>query len=547
MAMLAIFAIPAAALSPWTRIASPDVELFTEGRESSARAVLRRFETLREIFGESYSIDAAPPLRVFIFSSAGEFEKFRVRPLAAGFYTGDRDRDLIVLHDPSSLERTASHEYLHRVMRHASPLLPHWLDEGLAEFYSTISLSGNMVHVGGPIPAHLTLLARELWLSAQDLAAGSRAGSPIFYAESWALVHMLSASPYWRAGMPEYVKLVSQGRDPEPAFSAAFGKSMEEALSALRVYIQHPVELSVPAPPPGAPEKYQATRVSLDATLALADLASHTEHPELARSLYQQAARENPKFPAAIAGLASLALLENRKDDARRQYQQAISLGDRDPDTYFQLAELTNDNALLEQALSLDPKFAPAHFLLGVRMTDARNLTAAIGHLEKAVAIEPRRFSYWHALAYAQSRAGDRAGTAESARRAAILASTDPEKQMAAALTGLAFETPFVHEKKPAVTTPASWQNPKGDRRAEGVLTRVDCDSQPVRLFLETGSPPATIELKVENPSQVELRNAEGISTTLDCGKQSRPIAAEYFGATMAVTHIEFNGVIIKR
>ena len=116
---------------------------------------------------------------------------------------------------------------------------------------------------------------------------------------------------------------------------------------------------------------------------------------------------------------------------------------------------------------------------------------------------------------------------------------------MAAALALLASEPPVIRTKKPAVTTPPSWQNPKGDTRAEGTLTRVDCDSLPVRLILSTET--GTIELNVQNPSAVELLNAEGASTTLVCGAQSRPVAVEYFAKTKEITRIEFKQVIMKR
>ena len=166
------------------------------------------------------------------------------------------------------------------------------------------------------------------------------------------------------------------------------------------------------------------------------------------------------------------------------------------------------DRALLEKTLTIDPHFSQAHFLLGVRETDEGKFASAIEHLRQAVAVQPRRFTYWHALGYAQAKSGDRPGAAEAARRAALIASTAQEQQMAAALTQLAAEAPAVVTKKPEVTTPPSWQNRKGDTRAEGILTRVDCESSPVRLVFSTGTPARTIELKVLKPNEVELVNA---------------------------------------
>jgi Flp pilus assembly protein TadD len=296
-----------------------------------------------------------------------------------------------------------------------------------------------------------------------------------------------------------------------------------------------------------AAEKYQTTRLSpIDAALALADLALGTDHPDLARTLFEKTVKENPDAPAAVAGLGALALSQNRKDDARREFERAIAMGIHDARTYFELASLNHDNALIEKALAIDPNFAEAHFLLGVRLTDAGSFSSAVAHLEKAVALQPRRFTYWNALTYAQAKAGDRQSASASARRASILAHTPEEEHMAAALTQLAAAPSPVGEKKPDVVTPPSWQNPTGDTRIEGTLTEVDCSTDPVRLVVSAEG--KTIELSVRNPDQVVLINAEGASTTLVCGGQSLPVAVEYQAWSKNVTRIEFKrGVIIKR
>jgi tetratricopeptide (TPR) repeat protein len=543
IALLALFA--SAAPASWIQITSPSIEIFTDSSERTALAVFHRFETLHRVFDESRSAVSPAPVRVFIFSSRRDFLDYEINRNASGFYQSADGHDLIVAFEDTSLRRIASHEYLHMVMRHSSAVLPRWLDEGMAEFYSSLSIGAAKMRVGETIPSHLSSLASARWLSAEDLALGNRSDGPLFYAESWALVHMLTLSPAWKSGMPQFVSLLNQGQDPDQAFRTAFGKSMEEALTALRPYLRNPTSITMPAPPLDETESHQVTRLApVDATLALAELALHTRRPELARSLYLRAAKNNPQLPAAVAGLGSLALAENRKADAQREFEQAIAMGYRDAGTYFELAMLSNDNALLEKALTLDPKFAMAHFLLGVRETDTGSFAAAIDHLREAVAAEPRAFSYWHALGYAEAKSGDRQGAAESARRVAILSSTDQEQQMAAALTQLASEPTAVRGK--TAPSPPS-QKRKADARAQGTLTWVHCDSSPVRLDLATQTPARTLELNVKNPDDVELRNAEGVSTTLVCGEQSRPVVIEYVAATREITRIDFQHVIIKR
>ena len=117
---------------------------------------------------------------------------------------------------------------------------------------------------------------------------------------------------------------------------------------------------------------------------------------------------------------------------------------------------------------------------------------------------------------------------------------------MAAELTQLAAAPPPpTRDRKPEVTTPRSWQNPKGDARVEGTLTEVDCSADPVRLVVSAEG--KTIELTVRDPARVVLINADGASTTLVCGGQSLPVAVEYEGSSKNITRIEFKRVVIMK
>ena len=131
---------------------------------------------------------------------------------------------------------------------------------------------------------------------------------------------------------------------------------MEDALAALRIYLKTSHDLTLPAPPASLTDElksYPVTRLApVDATLMLAGLALHTNHPELASSLFSRAAKENPQSPAAVAGLGMLALAENRNQDAQREFERAVGLGSRDANTYFQLAMLKDDHALLPSSYS---------------------------------------------------------------------------------------------------------------------------------------------------------------------------------------------------
>ena len=104
---------------------------------------------------------------------------------------GDREHSL----------RTIFHEYVHVVIDNLSQAMPVWLNEGLAEYYSTFQVDegGRRAVVGRLIPSHLQLLNERRHLSIAELLAVETSSASynegerqtLFYAQSWALVHML--------------------------------------------------------------------------------------------------------------------------------------------------------------------------------------------------------------------------------------------------------------------------------------------------------------------------------------------------------------------
>src|SRR6185295_16956219 len=62
------------------------------------------------------------------------------------------------------------HEYTHLLVRNAVRSVPIWLNEGLAEYYSTFALTsgGKAAEIGRPIVPHVRLL-RERYLPLSEL------------------------------------------------------------------------------------------------------------------------------------------------------------------------------------------------------------------------------------------------------------------------------------------------------------------------------------------------------------------------------------------
>src|SRR5579872_700273 len=351
---------------------------------------------------------------------------------------------------------------------------------------------------------------------------------------------MLNLAPQWRDGMPHFISLLAQEKQPEEAFREAFGKSMDQALTVLPLYLKSvrsgvvPAILDQPDPP-------RVDRIAdAEAAMACAGLALAVSRPDLAQSIAAKV-----KDSAAAEGMrGAIALAGSRPDDARRHFDRAIQLGSRDASLYFEYAMLEHESGrpdaeLLRKTIEIDPGFADAQFLIGVRETDAGEYRSALEHLRAAVSLHPDRATYWHALGYAQAKAGAYQDSQVSARRTIASAETDAEEQMGRALLRLSDEIPAPRESRPAVNIPRSWENRKGDARVEGTLVEFDCDGTPPRLRIRDATG-AIVTLQAQHPGQIELVNAPEATLQLTCGPQNRRVVVDYEQASGDVTRIEF-------
>jgi len=518
----------------WLRLESPGIELFTDAGEKSGRQLASRFEQVRGIFRQAGISDGPVRVRVFAFASQRDFHRYRAD--SDGFFQSGPDRDYIALYAGPDARRIAFHEYVHLVLNHSAVPLPRWFDEGTAEFYSTAQVEHDRLRVGEPIASHIALLSQGQWLSAADLSG--RANGGMFYAQSWALVHMLNLAPKWRDGMPQFVLLLAQEKPADEAFREAFGSTLEDALKVLPVYLRSLRPASIPVALDDPPEAARLHRLNAEeSAVALSGLALSVNQPALAKTLLDRM----PESPEIEGARGAVALAENRREDARRHFDRAIALGSRDAGMYFEYASLdrAGEMGLLRKVLEIDPEFADALYLLGVRETDDGDYAAAVEHLRAATRARPGRSTYWHALGYAQAKAGQRAVAIVSARRAVATAESDQEENMARALTGLPAEPSEPRVNRPAVTTPPSWERRKGDARIEGTLTRFDCDGAAPRLQIRD-STGLSITLVLQHPSEIELVNAPQSSLQLPCGSLNMHVVVDYVGASRDVTRIEF-------
>jgi tetratricopeptide (TPR) repeat protein len=457
MRFLAVFVTLLAALparADWLRLRGTHTELLTDAGEKEGLRALSRLEQIRAVLpggGPSAGDGSGRELRVVLFDSEKEFREYAPGESTAGLYLSGLEHDYIVTYAGGELPRVVTHEYVHFLLNQTPAPLPRWFEEGTAELYSNTQINRKRVRIGKEIESHMNLLLARPWLTARQLAAERPAATTpdqeqaenMFYAESWALVHMLNFSPAYRDHLPQFITFLANGTDGSEAFRMAFGRDFERALAELPSYLKKIRSVQIGTPPPAPFIAAKAEPVSeVDAMLLRADVALRRGLAAKARGLFEQAAREHPGSATAQAGLGMLAMTQNRPGDARRYLEKAIQLDGKDASILFEYALLERDagagndrvRELLEQVVGLNPNFGEAQLLLGVRATDDGRYDAAIVYLRDAARLLPRQSYAWHALAYAQQKLGRYPEALDAAQRAVRTASTDEQEHMAEAL-----------------------------------------------------------------------------------------------------------------
>ena len=238
------------ASSAWLRLTTRHFDLYSSLNAKRSAALFESLENARRAL-ELLQLAGPPapsPLRVIAFGSSKEYAAFRLDRSSPGYYLHSPGRDYIVL-AAGSLESTVPvvHEYVHYLLHRRYKHLPLWLDEGLAEFYSTIEEKNGVVKVGLAPDAwldsrpqkNLACTLPALFGTEQSPLAGGRQAAPNsrFYAQAWLLVHMLWLAPGYASRRENFLAAVEQGESPQNALLRIYGKSLETVENDLANYI----------------------------------------------------------------------------------------------------------------------------------------------------------------------------------------------------------------------------------------------------------------------------------------------------------------------
>jgi tetratricopeptide (TPR) repeat protein len=423
----AVAAAGAAADRPWTLIRTANLTLIGQESPKTLQRIAIELEQFRAVVGgliQDAQRPLALPTHVYVFESRRELRPFlpirdgRVAPVAGYFQNDAEVNDIaLALDGYEESARVVFHEYTHLLVLNAARSIPAWLNEGLAEYYSTYTLesSGTRAHLGRPIALHVGLL-RERFMPLSELIAVDTASAlynegerrSIFYSEAWALTHYLMLQkPNGPAAINAYAAGIARGDAPEEAFRQAFGAAPAEVEWELRRYVRGgafrsivmtlPQRVSVEAPDRGrsVPEG--------EAAAWLGDLQRRIGRRGEAAQRIEAAVEAAPSASMSQLALGLLRLDEQRADEAWDAFERAVTA---DPNDF--LAQFAYGAARLRQAAAAE---LPAQRKMIARAREA---------LARAAAINPSSSEAFAWLAYAEMMADGRLREARAAIARAI-------------------------------------------------------------------------------------------------------------------------------
>jgi hypothetical protein len=343
--LLVVSSVPVQAKDKWTRVKSKNFLLIGNGGEKDIRQVATKLEQFREVFTKLFptvKFTTPVPTTVVVFKDDKSFASFKPGHVA-GFFQPGEDVNYIALSTETFGDQTPYaiifHEYVHLLVNNSiGDDVPVWFNEGLAEYYSTFTISEDRkVVLGNLIGSHLYSLRQERMLPLRTLFAVDHK-SPyynesekknIFYAQSWLLVHYFIQNENGKRlpQLNQFFALLLKGVEVEKAFNQVFQIKIEEMEKELQQYLKK--------------SSFRATAVTFEKKL---EFESEMESAPISEAESQ-------------AYLGDLLLHMNSSECEK----------------------------YLQKAISLDPNLAMAHASLGVLRTRQRRFTEAKQSLRKAL------------------------------------------------------------------------------------------------------------------------------------------------------------------
>lgn len=564
------------AADQWIRLTTPHFEMYTSAGENKGREAILYFEQVRSFFLQASPSKHAPdfPVRIIAFRGEKQYKPYRINEFAIAFYTGSHDRDYIVMQDLSSEHYpVAIHEYTHLIVRHSGLNIPVWMNEGWAELYSTLRPMGNQARIGDLQPGWLQALGQQKWLPLETLTSAGhkspyyneRDKAGIFYAESWALMHMLYFDSRYSPNFNRLVAALAGGRNFADACQAALAIPMPQVEKDLKSYFSTrrlyaaivDVKLTKSEEEPDV-----APLPEFESRLALADLLAVAHKTDQARDALSALAKQNPARPEVEESLGYLAWQNRDLQGARDHFAKALAEGTRNAQVCFHYATLQPPDQsadALRRAVSLKPDFTDAWMQLGFVLMDQHNYEgalAAFNHIKtvdqekasklfvaraysniKIGRLEEARNNLQEARKWARTAADTDHATSilqylaalEAAKKAGLPVAANGDVSLVDAAPEQPDAPPKLKRTQLAPSSPAAPVPVAREllARVEGKAQQLDCTGRQARISVLTAQ--GVMKFDLPDPDRVTIRHSSEAAHDFACGPQGNyKIAVEY-------------------
>lgn len=550
--LTAPFSGKALAADQWIRAKLGPFEAISDDGRTAAIQALSQFEQFRYALGAAMGqsdLRLDPPLRIVVFKDA----KQMAAQNCDGIHMG-RDHLMACAVAGGQLPAAMVRELTKRLLETNFTGIPPGTEQALEAFFSTVQ--SNAVHVtwGAPPPA----------------AERTR---------DWALLQYLITRPETAGLAHIYLHNLATGMDANGAIRS-MGEDVQKFNADVDRYFAAGVFQAVQAPNRalnGERDFITTVLAADDFQLARADMLG----PD-AEALYTSLLKDGKHPVEANEGLGFLALKAGDEDKASEYFAEAYKAGSRNVValTTYGKSEKHYDVAIevLQKALEIDPKYAPAHWELGDKYDDPGQRLA---EWKIALGLNPHNVDWW--VTYARLNEGQK-HWAEAGRAwvAAAEATTDPAKRdtylkARAAIEQQRLDDEAAEKKRAADAQAAELERLKASARKEiadaetranaqntkkgdnapvvdwwddansssliGTLTRVDCVGKQLRLQVKDAGGAARV-LLITDPNGIDVKGGE---MKFSCGVQKpRAVVIRYKPSTASGVFGEVTGIEYK-
>ena len=371
--------VSAPRIAGWTRVRTTHFVVIGDAPASFINRIAAHLETVRaallHLLPAHYFAAHAPSV-VIVFRDEASYAPFkpphrdRRASDIAGYFQAGADGDHITLHaghaDDSTTLHVAAHEYTHELFRRGNPRAPLWFREGIADYYGSLRvIAPDRIRLGDRLESRAASLRGGAFIDLRTLFAidvyspeyNERSGTPLFYAESWALVHQLMDDPVRRAQLARYLESIDAGEAHDAASRRAFAADYATLEAGLRGYIKRDryrpqiIRLATPLAAHAAPA--HASLAEAEAAAYSGDLLLAIDRDDEADAYLARAIEFDPALARARVSLGILRLRQNRIDEALAHLEHAVALAPDDARARYAYADaLRRDTSEADRTLA---------------------------------------------------------------------------------------------------------------------------------------------------------------------------------------------------